>query len=248
MTDETNYRRDPEGRLIRDKDTLQRYIQHCVAELVELEKKTDPEGGADTAQGKDTKAYKAILIAAGMVVELTEWAIDHQSGLAVEGLGYAPRLNTHDVTIDVLGEVRTIIAHPAYGEALDMVDAHRHEAAGATDLWEALLGDQDNVDPVVARTILVNLLRPLAAGMDRFFAGYLLNRLADSLQRLNDGEQTTLMEPRKTPVDAIVRGSFPHDSAYYSVRNDQTQPDTTQQSEVQPDGTNSALDRLSLLA
>ena len=55
--------------------------------LGELEKRTRPEGGPSTSQGKDLAAFDALCAAGELVRYVAGWAIDHEIGLAVMGLG-----------------------------------------------------------------------------------------------------------------------------------------------------------------
>jgi|SRR6516165_6603648 len=58
--------------------------------LMELERKTDPKNGMQSAKGKDLAAFCALKIAGQLVSALAGWALDHQAGLALEGLEFVP--------------------------------------------------------------------------------------------------------------------------------------------------------------
>ena len=122
----------------------------CVAllidRLIEHERKTDPKNGTQSAKGKDLAAFSALKIAGQLVSALAGWALDHQAGLALEGLEFVP-----------LGTVKTS-QRPDYLTSRSMVDDHRHERNGFD------MGDSP--DPIVARRWLVNLLRANPGGFD----------------------------------------------------------------------------------
>ena len=62
------------------------YVASLIDKLSELERKTNPEGGARTAKRKDLAAFRALRTAGKLVNALAGWALDHQAGLALKNL------------------------------------------------------------------------------------------------------------------------------------------------------------------
>ncbi len=139
------------------------YIETLVSRLLDLRARTDPASTDDTAKGKDLAAFEALRIAGDLVEALAGWAIDHQIGLASEGLAFVP-LQPSGTT-----------NHPEYLEARAAVDDHRHEYAGA-----ALRASPDGfADPTVARQLVINLLYANPGGFPPVIARMLIEALQD---------------------------------------------------------------------
>jgi hypothetical protein len=98
-----------------------KYVALLIDQLRELERKTDPKSGAQSAKGKDLAAFSALEIAGNLVNALVGWALDHQAGLALEDLEFVPR-----------GTSKTK-KHPDYQTSRSMVDDHRHERNGGKE-------------------------------------------------------------------------------------------------------------------
>src|SRR6516164_2513096 len=68
-----------------------KYVRLMLERLDELEKKTRPSASSgDVAEGKDLAAREAMTTVAHLVRYAAGWAIDHQVGLAIEGLEFVP--------------------------------------------------------------------------------------------------------------------------------------------------------------
>jgi hypothetical protein len=112
--------------------------------LAELERKTHPKDGAQSATKKDLAAFEALDTAGQLVEALAGWALDHQMGLALKGLKFVP-----------LGTAKTR-SLPEYQQARSLVDDHQHEVNGG----------MCNIDGEVARRMLINLLRANPGGFN----------------------------------------------------------------------------------
>jgi hypothetical protein len=112
------------------------YVACLIDRLCELEQRTDPKDGIKSAVGKDLASFEALHVAGKLIQALAGWALDHQVGLALEGLEFVPLQpsGTKD--------------HPEYLAARKNVDDHVHEKSG---------GSLGVLDPVIARSLLVNL-------------------------------------------------------------------------------------------
>lgn len=128
-----------------DRDKRAQTVADLIDQLRELETKTDPEGGAELARGKNHAAEKALALASGLVKVLAGWALDHEAGLALKGLKHVP--------------LRVVKPHedPDLSNAPPTDDDHRHEWYGRNSIGGGNFpGD---LDPIVARKWLMNLLR-----------------------------------------------------------------------------------------
>ena len=135
------------------------YIEVLVSRLLDLRARTDPASTEGTAKGKDLLAFEALCVAGDLVEALAGWAIDHQIGLASEGLAFVP-LQPSGTT-----------NHPEYLEARAAVDNHRHEYAGA-----ALRVSPDGLtDLTVARQLIINLLQANPGGFPPVIARMLMD-------------------------------------------------------------------------
>jgi hypothetical protein len=113
------------------------YVASLIDKLSELERKTNPEGGARTAKRKDLAAFRALQTAGKLVNALAGWALDHQAGLALKKLRFLPLQPSGTRT------------HADYLRASASVDDHQHERNG---------GSLTAIEPLVARRLLINLL------------------------------------------------------------------------------------------
>src|SRR5262245_19057288 len=93
-----------------------KYIAVLLRELAKLEAETDPKHGPASTKDKDRKAFIALNLAGKLVRAAAEWAIDHQVGLAREGLSFVPSGPS---------QLKNV---PEYLAARAAVDDHKHEA------------------------------------------------------------------------------------------------------------------------
>jgi hypothetical protein len=122
-----------------------KYVADLIDQLRELETKTDPKGGVQSAKGKNRAALEALRISSTLVKVLSGWALDHEAGLAVKGLKHVP-LRAAKPPKD---------ADDSNAPPTD--DDHRHEWYGRNSIGAGNFpGD---LDPIVARKWLMNLLR-----------------------------------------------------------------------------------------
>src|ERR1700738_924703 len=61
-----------------------KYVADLISQLHDLERKTNPKGGTQSAKGKNNAALEALRIASDLVNALAGWALDHQAGLALK--------------------------------------------------------------------------------------------------------------------------------------------------------------------
>jgi hypothetical protein len=165
-----NYRRRYSNRA-----ALKKYVELLIGQLTELERKTDPAGGPDTAHRKDFAAFEALEFAGKLIEALAGWAIDHQIGLAIKGLQFVP--------LQPSGTQK----HPEYLNSRSIVDDHAHERAGASV-------STADLTPEIMRKIWVNLLNANPCGV-----GYHLRAsLWLALRALDYGEVHPIFEPKQT--------------------------------------------------
>ena len=117
-----------------------RYVAMLLDRLAEFEAETTPLNA--NASGKDLKAFQALQYAGALVEAVAGWAIRHQIGTAIEGLGFVP-----------LGPQQTRDTD-AYKAAKAAVDDHRHEKQGNLEPGSALRDDQ-------IRQAIINILEPM---------------------------------------------------------------------------------------
>jgi hypothetical protein len=151
------------------------YVRLLLNRLDELEKKTRPSGGDGTTKYKDLSAFEALESAGRLVEYVAGWAIDHQMGLASEGLKFVP--------LQPSGTKN----HPQYLSALESVDSHSHEKAGAL-----LIKDDGNAE--TARRAVINLLRANPGAMP----SWLQYKVIEGLEALDYGEVQPIFEPLNT--------------------------------------------------
>jgi hypothetical protein len=165
-----------------NRDANKNFIAHLLERLDELERQTDPIAGSESAKQKDDAAYEALTIAGELVQSVAGWALDHQAGLALNHLQFVPfhPANVRD--------------HPEYLKKRSNVDDHRHEREGG----ELRLVGPDNLDPMVARKWLVNLLRANPGG----FSPLLTETTTAALDALDSNDVHPMLRP--TPNDRKV--------------------------------------------
>jgi hypothetical protein len=105
---------------------------------------TDPaiSGGESN---KDRACFRALQLMHELTEVLVPWAIDHQVGLAVEGLSFVPR------------GPQQMHSDATYGRALFRVNDHKHELTGRRLRAERTLSESSDMQ--LHRQILSNLLR-----------------------------------------------------------------------------------------
>jgi hypothetical protein len=142
-----------------------KYILSLLDRLSQLECDTRPSLGSKSAKKKDLAAFEALEAAGKLVAAVAGWAINHEIGLAVEGLQFVPLqpAQTKD--------------HPHYLKLKAAANDHRHEEIGAAERGERLA-------PLFLRTCLINLLKPNSGG----WPDWLCRAAIDALDALEHGE------------------------------------------------------------
>jgi hypothetical protein len=128
-----------------DQSERDKYVANLINRLRDLERRTDPKDGVQSAKGKNLAALKALEIAGDLVNALAGWALDHQAGLALKDLKSVP-LRTAKPPED-----------PDRSKVRLTDDDHRHEWYGRN--WVGRLGTGFDIDPIVGRKWLINLVR-----------------------------------------------------------------------------------------
>jgi hypothetical protein len=152
-------------------------LRSLLDRLCELERRWAYPAGEAAKQGKDAAANEALGVAEMLVSAVAGWAINHQIGLALNGLQFVPMPTLGTFGTSKLSEFR---------KARDAVDDHRHECVGATFRYK----EED--DGVAARKALINLLRPGTAGLNTSLQQLLL----EALEGLDYGEVHPVLRPR----------------------------------------------------
>jgi hypothetical protein len=140
MTPHTIYARPEWNQSERDK-----YVAGLIDRLHDLERKTDPKLGAQSAKGKNSAAIEALRIASDLVNALAGWALDHQAGLA---------LKKQNVQLSTAKTPE----HRDSSNVRARDDHHRVEWQGRN--WIGRLGGGP-IDPIVARKWLMKLVQGL---------------------------------------------------------------------------------------
>lgn len=125
----------PKGPLRNDE-----FVLGVLDRLDKLEQQTRPD--TTDASLKDLKAFQALESASFLIEYIAGWALDHQMGLAMNELSFVPLQPSQ--TRD----------SKDYHAARARVDTHEHEYIGGRLLL-------DELDPVVARHYVANLLRAM---------------------------------------------------------------------------------------
>jgi hypothetical protein len=178
------YRELPDTRTGKPKEALADNIsvRMLLERIDSLEKQTRPSLGEKSAVGKDLAAFEALSLALDLVSHVAGWAIDHQCGLAKEGLESLPLFDP---------EIHKL---PEYSRQQRLVDTHEHERIGALTKIEG----SDNAQ--VARRIVRNILladNTLLVDHRGVFPHWLNYSLRTALQALDYGERSPLLEPIK---------------------------------------------------
>jgi hypothetical protein len=117
-----------------------KWARRLVDRLLELEEKSDPAHGQESARGKDERAFEALEIVGEFAEEFAGWAIWHKIGMARESRERVPR-QPYDLQQD-----------PEYLANKAGADDHRHEKLGAQTDWDtSFSADQ-------SRHLLIHLL------------------------------------------------------------------------------------------
>lgn len=153
------------------------WAEGTLARLVALRDATDPNGGDETAARKDMNAFHALQEAGNLVRATAQWAIDHQIGLATEGLRFVP-----------LGPAQTR-SLPEYQQAREQVDSHIHEGIGV----DFGLGHLAPLTVQERREILISLLRANVGG----FPDGIAAELCLALEALSYGDVLPILQPIK---------------------------------------------------
>jgi hypothetical protein len=158
-----------------NQDAHKKYVDLLIGRIEELGRRTNPAGGADTAQLKDFLAFQALEAAGRLVDALAGWAIDHQIGLALKGLQFVPR------------QPSGTREHPEYLSSKLIVDDHAHERAGG-------LASTADLTPEVMRKIWINLVNANPWGVGY----YIQATLWHALKALDYGEVHPIFQPART--------------------------------------------------
>jgi hypothetical protein len=148
--------------------------------------KSHPDGGDATTKGKDLSAFGALELAGRLTDAMAGWAVDHETGLALKGLSFVPLAPNKQ--------------HDEYIAARAAVDTHEHERAGAVANAK-YNRDPSQVNPAVARQLLINLLRANPGG----FPLWLQQMTLDALEGLKYGEPTPAMFQPAPNITAKVK-------------------------------------------
>jgi hypothetical protein len=165
-----------------NKAKRKKYVASLLDQLNNLEARCHPNGGSNSAKGKDLAAFDALETAGSLVRVVAGWALDHQIGLALEGLSFVPLQPSQTKK------------HPEYKKQRDLVDDHRHERNGA-NLVHVI------EDPRVARRLLANLLRANPGA----FPTALSLPVVEAIEGLEFGEPSPFFTPVKTGRKAGLR-------------------------------------------
>lgn len=163
------------------------FINKLVASLLTLERRTVPVSGAEAVDDKDRDAYEALRILSLLAEQLAGWAIDHQIGLALNGLEFVP------------GHPSGARDHPDYLRVKARADSHEHEARGSAYFQSAYfeLDIPTERNARAERRMLANLLYANPGG----FPISLARSASEALKALDWGETQDLLRPEKTGRD-----------------------------------------------
>lgn len=157
-----------------DENAHQQYVALLLERLTSLRRETDPAGGKSTAARKNNKAISAQILVGRLVHAVAGWAIDHQYGMALNGLETP------------LGLPDTKNNNQEYLDQWTRLDSHEHELNGAD-------APNDSIDPIVGRRLLLELL----ATNPGAFPQSLRQITVESLRELEYGRILPLLCPRK---------------------------------------------------
>jgi hypothetical protein len=152
------------------------HVAHLLGRLKELYKQSHPRAGAESAKGKDQAAFNALRLSGELVEAVAGWALDHQIGLALQGLEFVPL------------QPSGVKDHPEYLRARQIVDDHIHEKNG---------GLHSDFDPIVARRVMINFLRGNPGGFNRSVTQPMIARLeAEIFRKTKRGRKRGLAAQR----------------------------------------------------
>jgi hypothetical protein len=169
------------------RDENDKYVRFFLQQISRLREETCPSRGKESAEGKDSKAREALRYAGDLVTAIAGWALDHEMGLALEGL---PFFELHPYFYE---ESRK--NYDKYRAEQAKVDDHRHEKIGG------IRREIEELDPTILRNMLINLLRPNPGGFD--FS--LISIFIEALESLDFGEVLPLLSKAKTAKKAKLR-------------------------------------------
>jgi hypothetical protein len=149
------------------------HVSALLVKLRELEHRSNPLAG-QSAEDKDIYAHQALTLAGLIVMATAGWAIDHQYGLALEGLMFVPLAPPE------------LAKSAKYRAEKKRVDDHTHESRGAK-------ARRSVVDPAVARRALINVLLPNSNGLSEVVREMAL----EALFSLEYGEVLPILAPTK---------------------------------------------------
>ncbi len=155
--------------------------ESMLSSLIKLRDSTDPADGATSEARKDLAAFDALMFAGTLVQATAQWAIDHQVGLALEGLDFVPLAGAKTSGL------------PDYIEARKKVDSHRHEIAG-TQIGSPFTnppGRKLTTDQ--RRAVAISLLRANVGG----FPDGIAEELCEALEALAFGKVAPILQPVK---------------------------------------------------
>lgn len=171
MADDQPYYRHRGGFV--DDETVLKIVHH----LRELEQKTQPSSGSHP--DKDFDSRLALTLAGNLVDMLVGWAIDHQAGLAINGVASAP--------VPPQGHSQEFSGDSFYKKAAEEASDHRHEADGGSYLTSC------NNDPVSNRRVVAALIHNFS-----LHAKYVLINASIALNALEFGEVQPILKPVKS--------------------------------------------------
>ena len=151
---------------IKDVPALRQRVQEIVEDLLSLEAQYHPQN--PSPDGKELDSISALAAAGNLVELLAGWAIDHRTGMILNGATGFPWPQDDQ-------------------EARSEADDHRHEAVGA-----AYLQDKAPGDPLQNRHILAEVTARAA-----LLPAALRNELSEALQAVDFGEVRDLLLPPK---------------------------------------------------
>lgn len=146
------------------------FVINALKEIDKLEQETRPNLD-QAASGKDLAAFSALKTASWLVKMIAGWAIDHQRGLAAQGLSFVP-----------LGTTQTKV-HPEYLKKRTAVDSHEHEKCG---------GNLAELSPTQERQFVINLLRPMIPHLGLSY------QIIEALEALDYGETLPILRKALT--------------------------------------------------
>ena len=150
------------------------YALLLVNDVLALSDATHPDKGVAAEVDKDLKAWTALVRMRELTETIAGWAINHQTGLAVEGLRALSSLASADIN-----------ENPEYDENLSRLNSHEREQTG-----KRVYEETEKLSPLLARKILTNILSANPGGFN-----FDLNRmLVQAMQALEFGETLPILK------------------------------------------------------